>query len=91
MKKKPRAVREPVQVYLAPDERAMLDGLARRSGLSRAEILRRGIRSFAVEQAQGKSPFFDFLLSMSGDDWPADMAERHDDYLAEAYLDNHEA
>jgi hypothetical protein len=68
----------------------LLDRLAKEAGLSRAEVLRRGLRSFAVESARGKSPLFDFLMSMRGDDWPADIAERHDDYLAEAYLDKHE-
>ena len=89
-KKKPMMVREPVQVYLASDDRAMLDGLAERTGLSRAEILRRGIRSFAAEQSDGQSPMLQFLLSLKGEDWPADIAERHDDYLVESYLDNHE-
>jgi hypothetical protein len=83
-------VREPLQVYLDRDDRALLDRLAQEAGLSRAEVLRRGLRSFAAENARGKSPLFDFLMSMRGDDWPADIAERHDDYLAEAYLDNHD-
>ena len=85
-----KEVREPIQVYLDRDERALLDRLAKETGLSRAEILRRGIKSFAAEAAP-RSPLFEFLLSLRGDDWPADMAERHDDYLAEAYLDNHDS
>lgn len=89
-RKRNRAVKEPVQVYLDGDERALLENLAERTGLSRAEVLRRGLRSFGVEQAAGRSPLFDFLLSLRGEDWPADIAERHDDYLAEAYLDRHE-
>lgn len=84
------AVREPLQVHLDRDDRALLDRLAKESGLSRAEVLRRGLRSFAAERAGGRSPLFDHLMSIAGDDWPADMAERHDEYLAEAYLDNHE-
>lgn len=38
-----KIVREPIQVYLTPDERAELDGAARDMGLSRSEVLRRGI------------------------------------------------
>lgn len=38
-----KIVREPIQVYLTPDERAELDGTARDLGLSRSEVLRRGI------------------------------------------------
>lgn len=89
-RKRPRAVREPIQVYLTSDERSLLDGLAAQAGLSRAEVLRRGIRSFASERAGGGSPFLDFLVSLTGDDWPADLAERHDDHLATAYRDRHE-
>ncbi len=84
-KKAEKTVREPLQVYLAPDERALLDEVAARTGLSRAEVLRRGLRSFAADQAQGSSPLLDFLLGLSDGDWPADLAERHDDHLADAY------
>lgn len=87
--KRRRAVREPLQVYLSSEERALLDRLAEETGLSRAEILRRGLRSFALEAGEGRSPFFDFLLSLRGDDWPTDLSERHDDHLADAYLDEH--
>ncbi len=91
MARKPaKRVREPIQVYLTADDRALLDDLAKRTGLSRAEVLRRGLRSFGAERAGSGSPFLDYLLSLRGDDWPADIAERHDDYLAEAYLDLHE-
>lgn len=87
-KKTPR-VREPLQVYLDPDERGLLDRLARETGLSRAEVLRRGLRSFAVERG-GRSPMLEFMRSLRDADFPPDMAERHDDYLAEEYLDNHD-
>ncbi len=87
--KKPPRVREPLQVYLDPDERGLLDRLARETGLSRAEILRRGLKSFAAER-RGKSPMLEFMESMRDADMPADLAERHDDYLREAYLDTHD-
>ncbi|MBA3318856.1 MAG: hypothetical protein H0T50_12315 [Gemmatimonadales bacterium] len=80
-----RVVREPVQVYLAPDDRKLLDSLASTTGLSRAEILRRGIRSFAAA-ARGdgaRSPMLAFLDEMAGDEWPEGLAERHDDFLTD--------
>jgi hypothetical protein len=40
-----RAVREPIQVYLSAEERAELDAAARSIGVSRSEMLRRGIAS----------------------------------------------
>jgi hypothetical protein len=90
-KKRAKAVREPVQVYLTTDERALLDALAARTGLARAEVLRRGLRSFGAEQAGGDSPLFRFLTSLPPGDEPSDVAERHDEYLAETYLDTHDA
>lgn len=38
-----RVVREPIQVYLTPEERAELDRLASALDVSRSEVLRRGI------------------------------------------------
>ncbi|MDE3172273.1 MAG: ribbon-helix-helix protein, CopG family [Gemmatimonadota bacterium] len=41
----PKPVREPIQVYLTPAERAELDRAARELGVSRSEALRRGIEA----------------------------------------------
>ena len=95
MKKKPprgpRKVREPIQVYLTADERALLDQAARDTGLSRAEILRRGLRSFMAHEASEAGPMLSFLDSVAGRDLPADLGECHDEHLAEAYLHRHAA
>jgi len=86
-KRKPsrHVVREPVQVYLAADDRKLLDSLARATGLSRAEVLRRGIRSFAATAQSIKSPMLGFLDAMAREDWPEEVARRHDEILAEIY------
>ncbi len=95
MKKKPpkgpRKVREPIQVYLTADERALLNQAAQDTGYSRAEILRRGLRSFLAHEASEAGPMLSFLDSVAGKDLPADLSERHDEHLAEAYLDRHDA
>jgi hypothetical protein len=80
----PRRVREPVQVYLAPDDRDLLQRLAEESGLSQAEILRRGIRSYAATQ-QAPSPMLRFLEEGATGVWPGSVAERHDEVLVGAY------
>ncbi len=78
-------VREPVQVYLDPSDSALLLEVARRTGLPKAEILRRGLRSVAehllAERAPGWS--MDRLVGALGDDpaLPRDLASRHDEYL----------
>ncbi len=80
----PRAIREPVQVYLAPDDSALLNRLVQDSGLSKAEVLRRGIRSYAADQG-GPSPMLRFLDETAGEGWPDAVAADHDAVLANAY------
>lgn len=88
-RRSPRAVREPLQIYLDRDDRALLDRLAEESGVARAEILRRGLRSYAAARPAAHSPVLEFLRSIRGTDWPADLVDRMDDYLAKAYGDRH--
>lgn len=61
-------VREPLQVSLTTDERRLLDRLAAENGLSRAEVLRQGIRAFAKDRSAGGGPMLQFLERMRGDD-----------------------
>src|SRR5215208_1583739 len=92
--KKPGAVRGPVQVYLTKQDRALLDKVAKATGLSRAEVLRRGLRSIGASVLAEANPVLALLDEMAKGDWPAampqDVAERHDQYLAEAHADPHE-
>ena len=81
-----RAVREPVQVYLDVPDRAILERTALATGLARAEVLRRGLRSIAAEVLADQSPALAFLNSAaraaSAPDL-SDVAMRHDEYLAD--------
>jgi hypothetical protein len=81
----PASVREPVQVYLAPDDRDLLNRLSTETGLTKAEILRRGVRSFAREQG-GASPMLCFVADSAKAEWPESVAEKHDDILADSYV-----
>jgi len=82
-------VSEPLQIYITADERRMLDSLAAETGLSRAEILRRGLRTFAAERAGEGGPMQELLLSLRAAKWPTDIASDHDEHLARAYTDRH--
>ncbi|CAN5308506.1 hypothetical protein BH09GEM1_BH09GEM1_18500 [soil metagenome] len=85
-KKTDRAVREPVQVYMEAPDRALLERAAVASGLSRAEVLRRGLHRFAAEILADVSPALAFLDSAAVDtplDARTDVAARHDEYLAD--------
>ena len=78
-------VREPVQVYLDPADRGLLEELAQRTGLPRAEVLRRGLRRLADEVRVQRAPGWslDLLTGALGNDptLPGDLAARHDAYL----------
>jgi len=80
-----RRVREPVQVYLDEVDRSLLEELAGRTGLPRAELLRRGLRRMADEVLTERAPgwSFDRVVGVLGDDpaLPSDLAARHDAYL----------
>jgi hypothetical protein len=81
-------VREPVQVYLDPQDRELLEQLVESTGLPRTELLRRGLRALAAEKLISRPPgrSMESLIGTFGDapDLPADLAERHDAYLAQA-------
>ena len=80
-----RRVREPVQVYLDPTDRDLLEELAQRTGLARTELLRRGLRQLADRLLTDRAPGWslDTLARALGDDaaLPTDLAARHDEYL----------
>lgn len=80
----PAKVREPVQVYLETDDSALLARLAALSGLSKAEVMRRGMRAFAREQHL-ESPMLRFVAESASGEWPAGVAADHDAVLAESY------
>jgi hypothetical protein len=83
---RPKWVREPLQVYLAEEERRLLDQLAREAGVSRAEILRRGIAAVAREREPwDASPVLGFVrrVGTEAERLPPDVASPHDDYLAD--------
>jgi len=82
--RKPTSVKEPVQVYLGQDDRDLLNRLVAETGLTKAEILRQGMRSFAREQG-GASPMLRFIAESAQGDWPEGVAEKHDEILAESY------
>jgi hypothetical protein len=49
----PKHVREPIQVYLTSQERAALDRAAKELGVSRSEVLRRGVEAMHARPLSG--------------------------------------
>lgn len=83
-----RKAREPVQVYLDPDDKSLLERVARSTDLPQAEILRRGLRRIAADLLTEAKPGFSLGHLMGAleegegaEDLPADLAARHDEYL----------
>jgi hypothetical protein len=85
MTPRPLRLKEPVQVYLDRTDRSLLDDVANRTGLSRAEILRRGLRMAAEALLADREPGYSFedLVGALGDDpsLPEDLSTHHDGYL----------
>lgn len=81
----PSRVREPVQVYLEADDSSLLARLTAVSGLSKAEVMRRGMRAFAREQ-DVESPMLAFFAESRSGEWPASVAVDHDAVLVESYV-----
>jgi hypothetical protein len=75
--------REAVMVYLDAHDRALLERLARKTGLPRTELLRRGLRHVAGQELSSESPgsAFEYLVETASDQSPSDLSERADDYL----------
>jgi hypothetical protein len=81
-RRKPRAVREPVQVYLDRQDRATLEDLARKTGLPKAELLRRGLRKLAGDELGQRAPGWSLdVLIGAIPDGPPDLSARADHYL----------
>ena len=74
----PKMVR--MEVRFSPDEMASITAEARRLGISKSEVVRRCLRSFADVTESRVSPFED-LIAIVKDDGPTDMGRNHDDYL----------
>jgi hypothetical protein len=87
--KRAPGVKEPLQIYMTADERHLLDSLSADTGLSRAEVLRRGLRSFAAEQGGEGGPMQSLLRSLRHAHWTSNIATEHDEQLARTYTDQH--
>lgn len=75
------------QVYLTEEQHAALQRAAERDGVSMTEELRRlidrALLAKGADPARDREAYFTFVgIGASG---AADVAERHDDYLAQAY------
>jgi hypothetical protein len=71
---------KPFQVYLDPRDRALLERLAKTTGLSRAEAVREAIRRWVAELAGEDDPLLGLIGGLDNPDVPRDLSTRHDVY-----------
>lgn len=75
----------PVQVYLDSRDRSLLDRLAKRLGLSRAETIREAVRRWAADMSGREDRLLDLIGSLDDPALPADLSTRHDEYAVAGY------
>lgn len=75
----------PFQVYLDARDRSLLERLARRLGLSKAQAVREAIRRWAMEVTGYSDPVLGLIGSLDDPAVPADLSTRHDEYAVRGY------
>lgn len=78
---------KPFQVRMRPEQHAQLQELAARRGVSVTHLVREGVDRLLASIPADEDPLLDIIGLI--DSGPSDLSERHDDYLAETYADNH--
>jgi len=78
-----KRVREQAVVYLGQRDRALLENLAKETGLSRTELFRRGLWALAAQTFGTKqSSAMEYLIANASDaNVPPDFSERSDECL----------
>jgi hypothetical protein len=79
-----KKLREQVVVYLDHADGELLEEVAKKTGLAKTEVFRRGLKQIAGQVLPGRriGSAFEYLINNAAkDDFPADASERLDDYL----------
>lgn len=77
--------KHPIQVYLDDRDRSLLDRLATRLGLSRAETLREAVRRWVADLSAADDSVLGLIGGLDNPAVPADLSTRHDVYGIEGY------
>ena len=76
---------KPIQVYLRQDQIESLRSEAKRRGVSLAELVREGVDHVLQEAPVEENPLWNIVGIM--DSGVGNLAENHDQYLAEVYAE----
>jgi hypothetical protein len=75
----------PFQVYLDARDGALLERLAKRLGLSKAETVREAVRRWALDLGAPQDPLLGLIGSLDDPAAPTDLSTRHDEYAVKGY------
>ncbi len=71
-----------LQFYLEPRVDAQLERLAAKLKVSKAQLIREGIRLVIIKKTPlEEDPAFKIIGLLKGEDFPKDAAENHDKYI----------
>ena len=71
--------KKPIQIYIEPQQDFVLENLAQKRGLSKAEIIRKSLDQYLREIPLEEDPGMGLIgLGKSG---KRDLSDRHDQYL----------
>jgi hypothetical protein len=73
-----QAFHETIRVYLSAEDAALLERLAIETGLTKTDVLRRGLRALAQKRFDTQ-PLRRFLSEAARGDWPKSFTDRPDD------------
>ncbi len=77
--------RRPVQIYLEPRDRVLLEQLAERLRLSMAETVREAVRRWARDLSGEGDGVLSLIGSADAPGVPVDLSTRHDEYAVRGY------
>lgn len=77
--------KRPIQFFLDREDRALLERLAERLGLSMAETLRLALRRYAAEELGEEDSLMKLMGIIDDPRIPADLSTRHDEYFVAGY------
>jgi hypothetical protein len=85
--KKPVVHKKRIQVRFRPEQLDALRALAQRLGVPVAELVRQGVDRVLADIPPEEDPLWDIVGIFDG---PGDLAEKHDEYIADlVYRENH--
>jgi hypothetical protein len=76
--------KKPIQIYVDERQHRALKTIARDSGSTVAALIRESIEKYLESIPVERDPALR-IIELAGEEGPRDLAEKHDEYLAQIY------